>query len=889
MPMGKRKTREGQALEHAPSAKHHKPLPSSRQVPHNKDASDKAAPAVKTNHHSDFQPAACQAPAKFSTGTKPPTGQGRPPLPKPKPARPARQQLQTQQQGKATTSRVSGTKKGAAGGEVESATAEAAGGDAFGSAGTVTVAVVQAVSRAKGVKVAGINGSNVHGASAGRRAPAAGTGEVEAEAHRGAAAAAKAVGKLIGANPPPAAAAAKPPGTAVARGRAARQAGGIAALPPTGRLGVAKNKLAAEAAKKPLGVGAATVRSRQAAAAAATGEEQLGVMVKAPNKEPSFFSPPAAAARVEADSAGQGRVAAGASAATAATAEAACLEGSPARVTQPDTNAKLLAAASAADAASDTALALDQFPPPPALPAAAVPAGKPPKASFPLTTAAVAPAPAGSGEADIPAGFPPPPTAVHQADKLTPATITTAPPALLPRPGTDPLTESLPPRAGAGAATGAKPKAGGAAAAKPPTAAAVPTAEQVPKATTRSATAKKGLKPYAIVSPGVTLKMEMLNREGRPTGRCKQLLVVKELGSGGNATVWRVREQQGQSRTRSWWGRAAAAGAAGSGGSGAPDMALKVAMYYEEMAEQYRERCSRGKHGIVTRSILCSEHCIMEDTRTSPNVLDSYGVGRLVGADGEEVYCLLLELAEGGSLDQLVRPEGVPRGLSPGDAYQLMKGIIKGLCSMHDEARAIHRDLKCSNIVLTGDGSSGGAGSGAGGSSSSSSGGSGRKQRGQRQPKLIDFDAAFRMGTSMDALGRTWNIGTPAFAAPEMREGYFHDSRVDSFQLGLTFVEMRFGEPVPFHHLWVEVDEQGMMLNEDEMAEQDERREDLVAELDREDCPYNQDWPDGRVKLTAAELDFLRRCLQPDVRRRETVGMLCCTVYTQEGPFADPL
>jgi serine/threonine protein kinase len=370
----------------------------------------------------------------------------------------------------------------------------------------------------------------------------------------------------------------------------------------------------------------------------------------------------------------------------------------------------------------------------------------------------------------------------------------------------------------------------------------------------------------------------MLNRKGKPTGQTKQLLVIKELGRGGNGTVWRVREQL-QGKTRSWWGRAA-------GGAAAPaaaDLALKVAMPYEEMSEEYRGRCSRGEHGLITCSILRSEHCIMEDARVSPYVLDSYGMGRVMGLDGCNVYCLLLELAEGGSLDQLVRPGGVPKGVKPEDAHELMKGIMKGLCSVHEDARAIHRDLKCSNIVLT---KGGGGDAGAGGSRG---GGAGSRQQQQHwHPKLIDFDAALRVGSSMDALGTTWNIGTPAFAAPEMREGFFHDSRVDSYQLGLTFVELRFGELVPFHHLWTEVDDKGLQLSEEDMEEQDERRLDLVAELERPDCPYNQDFGDGRVQLTAAELDFLKRCLQPDVRRRETVGMLCSSVYHQEGPYAKP-
>jgi serine/threonine protein kinase len=249
---------------------------------------------------------------------------------------------------------------------------------------------------------------------------------------------------------------------------------------------------------------------------------------------------------------------------------------------------------------------------------------------------------------------------------------------------------------------------------------------------------------------------------------------------------------------------------------------------------------------------------LLDALSASQHVIDCYGYGYIGTQGGRKLYCLLLELAELGTLDDLVRPKGVPKGLGPEAAHPLMVGILRGLSAVHNKARAIHRDIKSTNIVLTGEAAA-------------------------PKVKLIDFGCAHYMGNYLDDLSDKWDVGTPQFAAPEQREGFLHDVRIDSYQLGLTFVQLRFGEGVPFPHLWRQYTAEMVPLSKEQ---QEQRRQDLVEELSRDDCVYTHDWADGRVKLTPAELDFLKRCLEPDVRRRDTVLRLIRHPYNLEGPGA---
>ena len=349
------------------------------------------------------------------------------------------------------------------------------------------------------------------------------------------------------------------------------------------------------------------------------------------------------------------------------------------------------------------------------------------------------------------------------------------------------------------------------------------------------------------VVPGAEVEMEFLDEGEHVLGGADRLQVISNLGKGGNGTVWRVRKVTAGSK-------------GGASSRGPTDLALKIGVLYQDLPSHERAE-SENDHDHEIASSLIKEWKVMQACQGSDHITQCHGFGRLKVV-GEKVYCLLLELVEGESVRELVRPDAQAKGLDPAAAHQLMKGIVAGLKVLHG-VKVIHRDIKASNVVLSG-------------------------EKGAYQPKLIDFGASLCTGGDIDRLGRTWQAGTPGFRPPEMREGCFHDSRVDSFQLGMTLVEIRFGEWVPFHHLWEMYDEDLMALPDEELKQRQQRRGNLVAELGREDCPYHQDWSGGRVKLTAAALDFLKRCLQPNPTQRESLRDVWFCGYGVAGPYSDP-
>ena len=395
--------------------------------------------------------------------------------------------------------------------------------------------------------------------------------------------------------------------------------------------------------------------------------------------------------------------------------------------------------------------------------------------------------------------------------------------------------------------------------------------------------------------PGNAVEMVLLGRYGDCTGVVYNLDIIRQLGKGGNGNVWRVRRVESSSSTAAKGGGeggkgestapTAAAGdgaggsgkakaaaraivttaAAGEGVAAAPpiciplpdrDLALKVVKCYEDFSLEYRRTTTHRAHAENARFIMHSDWDLLRKVATSPYVIDSYGYGRINTGDGQELYCLLLELAEHGSLQDYVRPGGVARGLDPVQAHQFTRSMLKGVSATHNVAHAFHRDLKCSNFLLTGDKDNPGL-------------------------KLTNFGCAHDTEGHPDALCSRWKVGTPAFAAPQQQEGCLHDSRVDTYQLGLTWVQTRFGEVVPFPWLWGS--ELGVLLSAEE---QKERRQDLLVELERPDCPYINERADGIEKLQPGEMAFLRKCLEPEVAWRETVMRLLLHFYALCGPYA---
>jgi len=75
-----------------------------------------------------------------------------------------------------------------------------------------------------------------------------------------------------------------------------------------------------------------------------------------------------------------------------------------------------------------------------------------------------------------------------------------------------------------------------------------------------------------------------------------------------------------------------------------------------------------------------------------PRIIACYGIYELNGS-----YCMVMELAEGGSLQQLIKTQ--PELQSWIQKSEIALDIIQGMVYLH-KLHIIHRDLKPGNIVL---------------------------------------------------------------------------------------------------------------------------------------------------------------------------------------------
>ncbi len=171
------------------------------------------------------------------------------------------------------------------------------------------------------------------------------------------------------------------------------------------------------------------------------------------------------------------------------------------------------------------------------------------------------------------------------------------------------------------------------------------------------------------------------------------------------------------------------------------DVALKV---LPEAFARDPERMARFQREAEVLALL-----------NQPNIAAIYGV-----AEGGGVRALVMELVEGQTLDaRLDRAK-----LSIADTLRYGAQIAEALAEAH--ARGIvHRDLKPGNIMLSRSG-----------------------------VKVLDFGLA-KLTTADETLTSSRVLmGTPAYMAPEQREGSPTDSRTDIYALGLVLYEMAVGK-----------------------------------------------------------------------------------------------
>jgi TolB-like protein len=124
---------------------------------------------------------------------------------------------------------------------------------------------------------------------------------------------------------------------------------------------------------------------------------------------------------------------------------------------------------------------------------------------------------------------------------------------------------------------------------------------------------------------------------------------------------------------------------------------------------------------------------------------------------------LVMELLEGDTLSARLKSGPLPAG----EAIQYARQIVSALAEAHARG-IIHRDLKPGNIMLTKSGA-----------------------------KVLDFGLATLEGD--DSLtGSRVILGTPAYMAPEQREGKTTDARTDIYSFGRVLYEMLTGvRPAP--------------------------------------------------------------------------------------------
>jgi serine/threonine protein kinase len=283
------------------------------------------------------------------------------------------------------------------------------------------------------------------------------------------------------------------------------------------------------------------------------------------------------------------------------------------------------------------------------------------------------------------------------------------------------------------------------------------------------------------------------------------------------------------------------------------DRALKVCSRFRDLTS--REGGLQESYSSYLQSYgrLMQREQRIHDLAACPYIIAAHGAGHITCSSGEQLPCMLVELALGGSLDKALRKPGPPTiytGLPPSMAKGFFKAVLKGLARLH-AAGFIHRDVKSGNVLLFGS---------------------------PEAPlaKLSDLGACKQV-LQADDFAACPLPGTLAFRAPEQQPGRFQDVRLDTFLAGLLWLEMRFGI-LPFQYLYVkQAAAQGEVIVPDPVRYKGELQ-DLTTYYNRGDAAR------GLPKLDPEEREFVIKCLEPDLSARPPPAWLLQHIAYLQGP-----